>query len=519
MIDEVIVTARRRTEHGSGTPTWVAVASVRSVSTGGGGAGNGATSTPITSEPELLAVIAKLGSDDRIVLKVEGMPTIVIDGLNRGSFFEAAFQNVVGLLSAIADGRLQAALTRMSASTRELANDLIADMNAAVAEGRFIRFTNVNAIPNSPANALAGTLTTPKNDTENLDGDPSTTTYTQVYFNKALMDRQPTEERGLASSRNKLADSLAVHIIHELFHVVSNDAERRVELAPYGSTVEDQNVNHDDPYDRAAMELLRFLNKMRFDLTISSDSPPGSATSSGPGPDNLVVALQLGETASVDSGAGDDQVAIPLSNSFVDTGLGNDRLSIGSGQGRLMWFDPEGSDVLAFPGVASLDRLAIERFGLFVYIGVREIGQDNLSALELANVVIFKEGRGPDAVEVGGQSYGIDYILSLANSKPDFFFAPEITYQAPYYGGYVANLPGSDPNGDPVTYSVVTVDGVGLGSRWWFEGSALYTSLRYNIQDTRLSVVTVRVSDGRLSQDYPVTITWTPDPNSETHPY
>lgn len=61
-------------------------------------------------------------------------------------------------------------------------------------------------------------------------------------------------------------------------------------------------------------------------------------------------------------------------------------------------------------------------------------------------------------------------------------------------------MPGLDANSHPLTYSIVGVTGVGDLYSWWFEGTRLYTSTDYNVQDTRFSLVTVRISDGKLYQ-------------------
>jgi hypothetical protein len=58
----------------------------------------------------------------------------------------------------------------------------------------------------------------------------------------------------------------------------------------------------------------------------------------------------------------------------------------------------------------------------------------------------------------------------------------------------------------------VSVEGVGAGGTWWFDGPSLYTSTRYYLQATQLSFVTIRVSDGALSQDYVSAVEWRPDP-------
>lgn len=48
-----------------------------------------------------------------------------------------------------------------------------------------------------------------------------------------------------------------------------------------------------------------------------------------------------------------------------------------------------------------------------------------MSASELSNVVMFQDGAGPETVIVAGVVFGIDYIKSLDNSKPDFFNTPQ----------------------------------------------------------------------------------------------
>lgn len=232
---------------------------------------------------------------------------------------------------------------------------------------------------------------------------------------------------------------------------------------------------------------------------------------------NLFVASN--EMATVDTREGDDAVDINFSESVIDTGSGDDTLTLQAGQGRIMWYDPSGTDTLILPSATGLPDVAVERLGDWNYVGVKGVQGFNMSATELTNVIMFRDSAGPEFVSIAGVTYSIDYIRSLGNSKPDFYFAPEITYQAPFSGGYVADLPGADADGDPLTYSVVGVQGMGAGASWWFDGTALFTSYNYNVQDTRLSLVTVRVSDGKLYQDYDVPITWAPDPYSDIDPY
>lgn len=279
------------------------------------------------------------------------------------------------------------------------------------------------------------------------------------------------------------------------------------------------NENHDPVFDRAALDLVTLAKRLDPDLTFDAGSPTTYNSSGGPGSDVISLNVGVGELAWVNLFEGDDSAAINFSGSVVDTGVGNDRLVLNSGQGRLFWHDISGSDTLVLQSATSLADVAIERLGDWTYVGVKGAQGSNMSASELTNVVMFQDSASPEFVTVAGLTFGIDYIRSLSNVKPDFYYAPTVEYQAPFYGGRVTDLPAFDADGDALTYSVLGVEGVGANASWWFSGSTLYTSTKYNIQDTRMSTVSVSVSDGKLHQDYAVSITWTPDPNSDIDPY
>ncbi len=525
MNEQVIIVTGRRKVANDGTPVagWLFQAA-RNGSGSGSGNQSGSGNTVFHNEEELMEAISEMRPGDHIILRLEGMPPVVIDGSLANGFFASAFNQMVGLLAAVGDGRLQAALPSINPNFRPHVEDLINDFREALQEGKFIRISNTNDLAaaarqfnpdyNITEDDTGFTWGAPINDTSNLDGDPSTGQYHQIYFDMRrivqLESNSPT-----VHGYQRSYESFQIQLYHELFHIVEGDIGAIEEIQRLGSTV----ANHDYPFDRAAAALYNQVRRMEFDLTITGEAPTFQLHLGTSGSDTLSVNLGGDGAASIDLGPGNDTVYVPFSQSLVDTGGGDDTLIIQNGLGRIMWMDESGSDILQIAGASSLADLAIERFGDWTYIALKGAADANKSASELPNVVMFDDAHGPETVLVGGQSYSIAYVNSLANSKPDFYGQELISFQAPFHGGLITTLIGVDFDADAVTYSVVNVAGIGSGSSWWFSGSNLYTSTHYNIPDNRLSTVTVRISDGQLYQDYDVVVQWTPDPYGDDPPY
>lgn len=395
-----------------------------------------------------MEAIEELRQGDKIVIKVEGMPTVVIDGDIARGFFEAAVNQMIGLLTTIADGRLEAAMGRINANLRPHVQDLIDDFREAGREGHFIRISNTDdlgqeaerfGVSNLSVDETGFTVGVLQSDTTDIDGNPSTTQFHQIYFDMSRITEMVNNIQ-TANSRIRQYDSLEVQLFHELFHIVEGDASIQAELTRLGSTAS----NHDYMFNRAAAELHSVIRRLDHDLTLSSTSFPGQLHMGTAGNDVLQVSLAAGEVASIDTGAGNDFVSLPLSQSVVSTGAGDDALAARAGTGRIIWLDEGGTDTLQIDAAPSLSKLAIERFGGWTYIGVLGPYETNKSASELSSVVLFDDALAPETISVGGQSYSLSYIHTLANSKPDFYHAPQLSFQAPFYGGLIANLPGID---------------------------------------------------------------------------
>lgn len=520
----IIVTARRLDGPGGAGLIWRA--QLRSHDGDGSPSGGGSgSSTPILNESDLIKALNNLKNNDKVIIKVEGQPTIVVNGLPAGGYFSAVFKQVASLMTTLTDGSLAAAAAKMGKFTQEFVSDLVADLKEVFDKNQIIVFTNTSQTINNDPAALAGTTIGPQADTSDFDNDPTTAQYMKILFNKSKMDRSPSGDRGLSASREREKDSLATHFIHELFHIAQTFSEGQAEIAKFGTLSQSRvgsnrsvNEAHDAAYDAAAMELSRSIGRLKPDFTFES-SPEKTYSEGTEGSDTINQAVQSGQSASVFSGDGNDTVFLPFSRSFVDTGKGDDLLVLKPGAGRVMWFNAAGSDTLAFEAVSSLERIAVEKVGIFTYLGIKASPSENRSATELDSVVIVRDGYGPSFVSVGGQSYPFSVIVNRANSKPDFFVVNMVSIQAPFNGGPIIDLDTFDEDNDELSLSVVSVVGIGSSSSWWFSGRRLYTTTRYNIQDTNFSSVTVRVSDGKLYQDYLISVEWKPDPNSDTNPY
>jgi len=518
MNEDIIVTARRVAEaSGSGSGGWMfsAVAVINGgANVGGGGGGGAATSIP--DEAALNKAIKKLSTGDRIIIRVPGLPEVRLDGVDKGRFFEQAFQSNLQLMLALSDGRLMKEICRFGSRNQAIISDLAEDFKASFDQGKYVRITNTNDLLTDArkfdSNANFGqevkAFTVPKTLTDDSGSD-----YHQVYIGHNRL----SAKSGSVLSQNGNTDysSIGSLIFHELFHIVEIESSAFQEYAKYGLS----NDNHNGSFERAAADLMRIVGRMKDGMTFDAAVSGASSASGGEGNDTMNLVGQAGGSWYVDAKAGQDVVTVPFSHSVVDTGSGNDVLSLAAGNGRVFWFDESGLDTLILGTAADLSRVAVERFGGWTYVGVLAPGQSNMSAAELTNVVMFETGKGPESVQIASATYAISSVEALANSKPDFLRFENVWFEAPFFGGLVQDLPAVDADGDTLTYSVLGVSGIGAGSQWYFSGHHLYTNVEFSGRDTRYSHVTVRVSDGRLHRDTGFLVEWRPDPFSDVLPY
>lgn len=345
---------------------------------GGGGSGGGgedATPPPIRSEADLMRAIERLDSDDRVVIKVQGMPTVVIDGKDAGHFFSDTFRKVTSLLTAAADGRLEAAMPNLPEKIRVAVQDFMQDMRGALDKAHFVRFSNTDNLagevppghPTLDPDERAFYDPTLRNDASNLNGDAATIQFHQVFFDSSKFGAQMAAGQGrAANASNRQYDTLGVTIFHELLHIREGEETRDAEFIKLGvpeSTPLERLANHDPVFDEAGLHFMKLARKFDFDLTMSANASFDQIRTGGDGSDSISLYVGPGEIATIDSLGGDDAISLNFSESVVATGAGNDTLTQQAGRGRLMWHDASGNDTLVLASATSLADVAVECLG------------------------------------------------------------------------------------------------------------------------------------------------------------
>lgn len=517
----IIVTARRVD---GPSPGWSFAATVTTYGPRNQDGSGGALleTRTLGGEDELRSEIRELDQNDRIIIKVPGMPTMVIDGRPANDFFQSSFNLMATLMTAMADGRIAAALPGLDRSVRAFIQDLKEDFESAAAANRFVRVTNVaslqtalqdlqiNATLDPDETALA--ITIPLSDAQDYDRDPSTTSMHQLFFNSSKTDRLGDPPPG---SRVPTSNGLTIQLLHEMFHFVEGDASVTAEMQRMaqltGKSQAASVENHDPAYDAAAAKLNNLLREMRTNLNFDPAIVQSSTVRGTDGADQIHLANPVDGATFITSEAGNDLITTSLGNFTLATGDGDDVFVALQGSGWLAWIDESGSDRLDLTTVGDIGSLAVELVEGWVYIGGQPKGA-NQAAGDLDSGLYFRPENGPDFVTLGATTFALADILGLANSRPHLPLSYNAVLEAPFQGGYVGQYVAVDYDDDPLTLSVISVEGVGAGAAWWFDGFNLYTSVRYLQQATQLSYVTIRVSDGGLFRDYVATVEWRPDP-------
>lgn len=443
MRNEIVIIARPQAEQGpSGRPNWQL-----EINRYTGGQGSGGSVENITSRQELQQELAKFTPQDRVIIKVPGLATIVFDGGKGNDFYYHTFRYMTNFLISVSDGSINSILHKLPSTTRALIEDLRDDLTSAGSNGRFIRFTaidNANAAATSEgvsppaAGAQAFYIPMVKNDTSNADGNGATSQYHQIYlvipniFGHSIVN--------LANSASKAFDIFGMVMLHELIHVVEGEASVTAEYTKFGLTDDNHRA-----FDLAVREVWSFTNRLNdgynFQSTNQSlESIKGTANTD-------FISRTATNIALVDALDGADTINIPLGYTTVNTGLGDDYLGLSAGSGRLIWSDDGGNDILSLNMVSSISQISTERVGEWLYLGINVAGTANKSATELSDGILFKISEAPEIVRVGSINYTISQLLSVSNSKPDFVTIGDLKISAPFSGGVVTDLITIDPYG------------------------------------------------------------------------
>lgn len=309
-----------------------------------------------------------------------------------------------------------------------------------------------------------------------------------------------------AANPRSFGEALHTILLHELLHLNPNyygDAMQR--FLRNGVFQEDAfNRFHQRAfYDRA--ERLRRIIRRNLSLI---------------GPRNVVVG-QSGDDVLTGNALDNELYGLGGNNTFTATGLcdflwggaGDDRYVFAQNSEAYVIEDDGGSNVLEIQGPYAKANLRIGYIGDFLIVAVADSATSTETAYEMRRVVLVAlDPAGVpvvQTVEIGGAAYTLPSLTPLNNSRPELieplvFVIPQSQMGTGHIGWIVAN----DRESDPLTYSIVSVTGVGAEYAWSLTGTRLHTSFLNSEGLAGRTYVTIKVSDGRAEDVKTYQIRW-----------
>lgn len=306
---------------------------------------------------------------------------------------------------------------------------------------------------------------------------------------------------------------LRLVMFHELLHLSPTfhvAAEQRFLNERRGRSWE---VWHQNFYNEAADDMSRLVGQVPG----PTPQPERSIIQGGDGGQYLESFNPAGSR--VLGGNGDDHIRVGGEWNSVDGMEGNNTYYLGPQTGILSIAGsvPGSQNTLVIDPPYTLDHIRVEYFNTQLFVGINP-DNSNRTGAELDNVaIIYAYSLGAPSVhsvQVGGQTLGIDAIRAMANAGPGFIGPRRFVFEAPFLGGVIGAIPVVDPDPDPLTVSVLSVEGWGANKSWTIVNGQLQTNTRWTVNSFAETEVTLRVSDGKTWDDAVFLVRWRPDPDS-----
>ncbi len=217
------------------------------------------------------------------------------------------------------------------------------------------------------------------------------------------------------------------------------------------------------------------------------------------------------------------------SDTYYGSG-GDDQYTFDRAEGRDVISDLGGEDSILFgPGIELTDLTFkvveasdITEYGLASHLqgdlvfGIRNPSTPDLMPWDLAETIrVDNWGVGTanrvETIIVDGVEFD---LANLVRRETGFNTAPIANDQFLYAdffasGGPIGTVSATDPDGDPVSFSITSVSGYGANpSLWSFSGNTLMSTVPWNGTSQAVSTLGVAASDGAGTTNFTVTVYW-----------
>lgn len=308
-----------------------------------------------------------------------------------------------------------------------------------------------------------------------------------------------------AYSSRSFGEALHTILIHELLHLNPDYGARALERFMRGDTFNADRYNdfHQDAFFNRAERLRRIIRR-NLDLIEPTNVIQGQG-----GDDTLIG---YGQDNELYGRAGDNTFIAYGFCDYLWGGTGNDRYVFAVNSQAYVIRDDGGENSLEIQGPYTTAHLRIGYLDRYLLLAVVDDPGSTETAYEMGRVVMIPidpvAGPAVQTVEVGGAAYALPSLQPLNNSRPEFmgpvtFNVPQSQFNSPN----IAYVNAEDREGDPLTYSVVGVTGLGATGTWSFSGNLLRTTYR-NPGHAGFTLVTAKVSDGHAEDQQLLRVNW-----------
>lgn len=381
--------------------------------------------------------------------------------------------------------------TTLSAAEQTALADLFGAFDAARDAGVGIQFTRDTTGQLGTNDLMGAVLTAGTFEPVNFNG------YWRIIVNPQVISNPRSYGLGLNAT-----------VIHELLHL--NTAYNSRALTRFQTGRGNRPFNqaafnefHQNAFWNRAEQLRRVLRRVlsRFPAPTAVIGTTGSETLTGSTANNELY------------GVGGNDTFVPLGVcDFVWGTDGDDRYIYGPNSQSFVIFEEGGNNVLEIQLAITTANIRIGTVNRYLIVGIVNDSASTDTAYDVDRFVhIPLDASGSPKVQtlqIGQTLYSLPSLAPLNNSRPELiepnFFEVDTRFG---FNGDVGYIVASDRDGDPLTYQVMSVTGLGDTAQWSIVG----TMLKTNLQAANLrgqSNVLIRVSDGRAYDELNYRVYW-----------
>lgn len=197
---------------------------------------------------------------------------------------------------------------------------------------------------------------------------------------------------------------------------------------------------------------------------------------------------------------------------FLYGGPGNDRYVFLQASQAYKIHDDGGDNVLEVQGPYTVSHVRLGNLQDHLLVSIVDSPSSPATAYDMGRVIMvpLTEAGQPvvATLEIGGVAYALPSLTPLHNSRPELvgptvFDIPESQFTSGQIGYIVA----TERDGEPMTYYVDSVTGLGDTSSWWIQDTLLRTNF-LNPGIVGQTALVIRVSDGRAEDLRDYRINW-----------